>query len=141
MESAPECPWGTTGTRRPRLGHLRPGSDMTNSKILHSRVHPPRLAQSPTRLYHGIPASTGRNATLHAITPGLQAKWNDKKDPRSQIYTQCVWPETSGQGLEQIYGPRHAQNRLYAEQILPMSLLLRVHGIPGEYRRLHRVWP
>ena len=107
MEGMPQCPWRTTRTWCSLLGHLCPGGDMANGEILPNPVHPPRLAQSPTRFCHGVSASTGRNATLHVITPGLQAKWNDKKDPCSQVDMQCLWLETSWQGLEQIHGPGH----------------------------------
>ena len=68
---------------------------MANGEIHPNPVHPPRLVQLPTRFCHGVSTSTDRNATPHVITPGLEVKWNDKKDPHSQVDMQCLWPETS----------------------------------------------
>ena len=52
---------------------------------------------------------------LHALTTGLQAKQDDPKDPCPQVNMQCLWPEASWLGLEQIHGQGHVQNRLHTE--------------------------
>ena len=59
MESAPQCPWGTTRTWCSLLQHLCPGSDMANGETLPDPVHPPGMAQSPTRFCHCLSASAG----------------------------------------------------------------------------------
>ena len=100
MESMAKCPWGTTRTQCSLLGHLCPHSDMANSEVLPNPVHPPGMAQLPTRFCHGISASAGRNATLHALTTGLQVKRDDQKVTCSQVNMQCLWPEASWPGLE-----------------------------------------
>ena len=73
VESMAKCPQGTTRTLCSLLGHLCPGSNMANGEVLPNPVHPPGMAQSPTGFCHGVSASTGQNAALHALTTRLQA--------------------------------------------------------------------
>ena len=100
MESMAKCPWGTARTWCSLLGHLCPSSDMANGEVFPNPVHPSGMAQSPTQFCHGISASTGRDATLHAPTKRVQKKRDELKVPHPQVNMQCLWPEASRMGLE-----------------------------------------
>ena len=45
VESPPQCPWGTTRTWCPLLGHLHPSHDMANAEVFLDPVHPSRMAK------------------------------------------------------------------------------------------------
>ena len=83
---------------------------MANGEVLPNPVHPPGMTQLPTGFCHGISTSAGRNAALHVLTIRLQAKRDDQKVPLPQLNMQCLWPEASWPGLEQIHGPGHARS-------------------------------
>ena len=115
MECPPQCTRRTTRTWCSLLGYLHPSSDMANGAVLSDSVHPSGMAQPTARLCHGVPASTHRDAPLHAATTRLQAQRDDEEDTHLQAPTQRVWSETSWLSLEQVHGPGHAQDRLLSE--------------------------
>ena len=81
---------------------------MADGVILFDPVDPSRTAQSTTRLCYGIPTSTHRDAAPHVAPRGVQTQRDDEEDTCTQAATQCVWPETSWLGVEQVHGPGHA---------------------------------
>ena len=81
-------------------GTPMPGGDLADCLPVSHSLPPTGVAKLSTRFRHGIPSSASRDASLHAITPGIPASRNVEKDTCTETHTQRVWAETGRPCLE-----------------------------------------
>ena len=134
VESAPQCPRGTTRTWCPLLGYLCPGSDMANGEVLSDPVHPSRGWQSRqldfVMAYPQVPAEM----PLYMRLPqGYKCNGMTRKTHALKLICNVYGQKQAGQVWNKYMDLGMREIGFTPRKIRPLSIFSWVCGLPSLY--------